>query len=75
MRQYFAAGLIASFGLLFLWIGVAGRMGVLLGALLCPAQLQADNPDAQLVYNGDGTFTTPGEDTSRGGGGGTSGGF
>lgn len=73
MRQYFAGGLILAFGLVLLWIGVAGRMGVILGALLCPAQVQTDNPDEDATQ-ADLTRVLPTPPPATGGGG-SSGGF
>lgn len=73
MRQYFAGGLILAFGLLLLWVGVSGRMGVILGALLCPGQVQSDNPDEDAAQ-ADLTRALPTTSPATGGGG-SSGGF
>lgn len=48
MRTGAAAGVLILLGLLLIWAGFSGRTGVVLGALLCPAQLEVADATGAL---------------------------
>lgn len=41
MRDYAAAGALFVIAVVVIWAGAAGRVGVVLGAIICPQELRA----------------------------------